>query len=1040
MKFHSTLYSNFLIICMLFLWVLIPLNLKAQVKTEKSGQAVKISLNVTDDNGNPVKNAQITIGNITLDEVTDERGQCSILAGPNDIVMVSSPGYERIVSSGQDLINDNKVILIKSLLFAGSDDNVPLPYMTINKRHATGSYNVLKGDDLMRYPSTDIRLSFAGIVPGLTVTERNGAPGAHPAEVRSLYGITEKVSITARGRGLTYVVDGVQTNITEIQLNPEEIETVTVVKDIVGKTMYGPLAANGIMFIQTKRGNPGERYMNVNIESGTSIIDRFPEWVTGVDYAKLNNTAREGSGLLPLYSQADIAGYAKNDPYDLKYPNINFRDYMLKKSREFTRINVAARGGGKSAQYSSYLGYNREGDIFGIGSTADFNRINLRSNVDVNVNNFISVGLDINGALGIRRTPNYGYTTSEGQTMMGIYEFNTALPNILRTPPIEFPVYANNDPELVTPWFGMTSRYGNPVGSILKSGSYTEQNRQAGVKSKIEFDLSHLILGLKSTTTIAFDVLNLIRIGQGNQYEGYRVTVEGTDTSFVRVQTGIVDDIRRKLHDYYYIRNVFSQNFGYERTFGNHDIQSSLTYFMFRKFTDGIRDPQPQLLGVWSGKYTYNDKYTLHGVLNYAHTYSFLNKNRGSLFPALGASWLISEEDFLSGSNFINFLKLRAEAGVNGFDPYSDPHIVRSRFVLTTRSNFGPHELNRWFGTTEEATPPSSYASWVGNPNLTWEKRKEFNFGLDGFFFDKIYLEFNYFNTLRDGIIGRLSNSYPDVAGMSAALPYFNGNIFRSTGIETGLQWSDKTGELEWSVGGNATFQKTVYEKYDEPNYRNDYQKRTGKETGTYWGLHYLGRFNSDEETLIIPQLFDPVLNKGDFKYKDMNNDGVIDENDYSAIGNTSPKMIYGLNLNLKYKNFGFTAIGIGAAFFDFPMTSVYFQNGWGDNNYSVYVRDNVGTENYPRLTYERVNNNYVASDFWLTKGNWFKIKNVELSYTIPGSNLKMINSRGIRIFARGANLLTLSKIKDVDPESSVSGISSYPLNKTFTGGILLTF
>lgn len=1040
MRFYYIKNLNPIIVCVLFLWILIPFTMSAQQVGAKKSDPTPVKLSVVDDNGNPVQNARIMIGKITLDNKTDENGTCSFDISSSDIITISSEGYEKKIASGQELLNNNMVVLTKPDLFMSSNDDVPLPYMTIKKRHATGSYTVINGDDLSRYPSTDLRLSFAGIVPGLRVTERHGAPGSHPAEQRGLYGLGEQVSLYARGRGLTYVIDGVLTNITEIQLNPDEIESVTVVKDIVGKTMYGPLAADGIMFIKTKRGIVDDRYMNINIESGTSVIDRFPEWVTGVDYAKLNNMARTADGYTPLYTASDISEYAKNDPYNMKYPNINFRDYMLKNTRTFQRASISAQGGSKSAQYSSYLGFNREGDIFGIGANADFNRINLRSNVDIAVNKFISMDLDINGSLGIRRTPGYGYTIAEGETMMGIYEFNLALPNINRTPPIEFPVYAKKDPELVSPWYAMTNRYANPIGNILESGYYNEQNRQAGVKSGIDFDLSHLLTGLKSRTTIGFDVLNLIRIGQGNQYEGYRVNVRTNDTVFTRIQAGIFDDVRRKLHDYYYIRTTLSQSFEYQRNIGDHDIQSSLTYFLFRKFTDGIRDPQPQLLGVWAGKYTYNDKYTIQGVLNYAHTYSFLKENRGELFPAVGASWIISEENFMSNLQFLNFLKLRAEAGILGFDPYSDPHIVRDRYVLTTRSDFGPHALNRWFGTTMETTPPSAYASWVGNPAITWEKRKEFTVGLDAMAFNKLFIELTYFNTMRDGLIGRIPNSYPDVAGLSAALPYFNNNQYRYFGLESGLQWTERNGELEWSVGANATFQNSKILRYDDPNYRYDYQFRTGKASDTYWGLKYIGRFASDAEALVVPQLFDAVLHQGDLKYQDMNNDGVIDENDYSAIGNTSPRLVYGLNVNLKYKNFGFTVIGVGATLYDIPLTSAYFQNGWGDDNYSAFVRDNVGTDKFPRLTYDKVNNNFMPSDFWLTSGSYFKVKNVELAYIIPASRLQFINSRGIRLFVRGANLLTVSKIKDIDPESVTSGITSYPLYKTFTGGFQLTF
>jgi hypothetical protein len=244
---------------------------------------------------------------------------------------------------------------------------------------------------------------------------------------------------------------------------------------------------------------------------------------------------------------------------------------------------------------------------------------------------------------------------------------------------------------------------------------------------------------------------------------------------------------------------------------------------------------------------------------------------------------------------------------------------------------------------------------------------------------------------------------------------------------------------LEYSLGANATIQNSKVEKYAEPAYRFDYQFITGKSDDTYWGQTYLGKFASDAEAIAVPQLYDAVLKKGDLKYKDMNLDGVVDDNDMVALGHTTPRLFYALNANLKYKNFELTLIGAGAALYDIPLTNNYYQNGWGDNNYSSFVRDNIGGA-YPRLTYNKVNNNFVASDFWLTKGGYFKIQNVELAYTIPAIKLLIIRSQGVRLFVRGSNLLTMSKVKVVDPESIDSGVTTYPLYKTFTGGIKLTF
>ncbi len=380
------------------------------------------------------------------------------------------------------LLHNPTVRLVKVKIFMTSDDWVPLPFAAIKKRYLTGGYNVISGDDLEKYPSTDIRNAFTGLAPGLDVRELNGSPGLSAEEELAVFGITEKVNISSRGRSMIYIIDEIPTDVTEMQLDPMEIESVTVIKDIVGKSMYGPAGAEGIIFITTRRGRINERILNVNAETGINTIDRMPEWVSGADYARLNNMARVNSGLDPLYSESDISAYAKNDPYDLVHPSVNFFDMIIKKSMPFRRANVSSTGGNDRIQYFAYLGYNGEGDIYKIGSTSDYNRLNARSNLDVKINNFLKARFDFYGGLTYRRSPNYGYdvdfTSEDAATnpALSITEFPVMINDITTIPPIAFPVYTNNDPALKSPWYGVSPAYGqNPVGNLVKNGYYTSR-------------------------------------------------------------------------------------------------------------------------------------------------------------------------------------------------------------------------------------------------------------------------------------------------------------------------------------------------------------------------------------------------------------------------------------------------------------------------------------------------------------------------------------------------------------------------------------
>jgi len=1043
------LYKKYGLAPLLFLLISAS-GLHAQDKDKP--KPVTVNLKVTDEMGNPIPKATVVVGEGIIHAETNDTGAFDFQALPEDFVTVSSYGYSKSVSLVGSII-ENNIVLKKAKTFMTSDDIVPMPFMNIKKRQATGGYNVFRTSDLEKYPTNDLRNAFAGIANGLEVVERDGSPGLNAEEQLGLFRVTEKVNLSTRGRNPVFIIDDIATDITEMPLDPQEIESVTVIKDIVGKAMLGPRGADGIIYVKTKRGKVHERVMNVNAEEGVGVVDRFPGWASGADYARLNNTARTNSGLQPLYNESDIAEYSKNDPYNLYRPSVDFRKMMLKNSKAFRRVNLSSTGGNESVQYSAYLGYNGEGDIYKIGKPSDYHRVNVRSNVDIKINDFIKVKFDIFGGLSIRRSPNYGYnsnfTNEDGNTntALDLVEFNSAINDIVNTPPIAFPVYAAFGDNKDAPWYGVSSNYKtNPIGNLVHNGYYTETGRTGASNMTFEYDMKEILPGLKSRTYVGFNVFNSLRIGKAEDYIAYIAspgkTNAGTDTiRLSKVHDGVDMAGQEKLHDYYSQRFAIYENLSYEKSWGNNEVQTGLTYYLAKNSRNGIEEPQRLQNAILTGMYTFKDKYIFQGVLNYAGTYSFAKDKRYAMFPSAGLGWVISEENFLSNISAINYLKLRAEAGILGYEGFIPPFYDLDRWgVNSTGAAFGPYTTNQWFGSNTDNSVYRTTPARIGNPDLTWEKRKEISLGVDALLFNrKLSVEINYFNNLRDGVVSQLANTVPLVVGISTSRPWFNYNRIKNYGVETGLQYSDRIRGLRFSVGGNMTWQSSKILKYDEPNYRYDYQSRFGTPIDAVIGQTYLGKFSSDTETKNVPQIYDEVLREGDLKYQDKNGDGVVDDNDQSQIGNSTPRLVYALNLRLGYRNFELTAIGNGRAFYDLAITNKYFWNGWGDNNYSNFVKENQGGA-YPRLTYNKVNNNFVSSDFWLRNGSFFKIQNVELAYNVPVKTGNLIGARGIRLYVRGANLLTFSKIKDVDPESINSGVTVYPLFSTFSGGVKLTF
>jgi len=1054
MRFYNIIYQKFRFAGLFLLCILLSGSINAQVQRDKKvRQMVDITIKVVDENGTPIPKAQVVIGEGVIHAETDANGSFTFKGYPDDFVSVSSSAYEKSVSLVVDLIKNNTVKLIKSKLYMTSADQVPLPFGSTTKRFMTGSTTVINGDRLEMYPSTDLRNSLTGQATGVEVREIDGMPGISAQEYLGAFGATEKINISSRGRNMIFIVDNVPTDITEMPLDPNEIESVSVIKDIASKAMFGPVGADGIILITTKRGARNEHSLNINLENGVSSIDRMPEWVTGGEYATLNNQAKVNDGLTPNFSAADIAAYSLNDPWDKYHPSVNFREMMLKNTRSFTRANISSSGGNDIVQYYTYLGYNGEGDIYKIGDKSDYNRITTRSNVDIKINDLLKIKFDFYGNLTLRRSPNYGFDsdfTSENESSnpaLGLVEFPDILSDITSIPPIAFPVYASFDEISNVPWYGVSQAYGiNPIGNLTSQGFYTETGRTGATNIELDYDMGNIIKGLKSKTYLGFNVYDQVRIGKAVDYVAYVATPSvgssGNDTILLtRKHLGYDSDDLAKLMDYYYLRFAVFQNFTFDRTFGKSAIKSSLTYYLSNTFKNGIEEPERQQNGILTGTYTYNDKYSILGVLNYAGTYSFAKDKRYAMFPSIGASWVISQENFMSGMKFINFLKLRAQAGILGNETFLSPFYYVDRWsVNTSGSQFGPVSVNNWFGTGVDNNVPRSNIQRIGNPDLSWETAKEISAGFDALFFNqKLSLDVTYYNNIRDGQIDQVEHTLPFMLGLSSARPYYNYNKTRYFGLETGFQFMNKVGDFQYSFGASATIQNSERLEYDQPNYRFEYQLRTGKPADAYFGQTYIGKFATDAEALVIPQRFDDVLHAGDLKYVDMNNDGIVDDNDQSMVGHTTPRLFYALNARIAYKNFELAVIGTGRALYDIALTNLYYWNGWGDNTYSAFVRDNIDGA-YPKLTYYKVNNNFVGSDFWLTKGGYFKLQNVELAYNLPGRVSQIIGGRLIRIYVRGANLLTISQVKDVDPESINSGVTVYPLFRTFSGGIKFNF
>ncbi len=925
------------------------------------------------------------------------------------------------------------------------DSLAVLPFGRNVSRINSSSYTVsLTGDDINRYPALDFRNMLVGLIPGLEVTEINGSPDIPSNSDAS-------VNMLSRAQTLRAVIDDVPVDLTQVQLDPEEIESITLMNDIVSKARFGPHAADGIIYIRTKHGIKGKNTIRVNVESGAGIIDRFPEWADGTEYAILNNLARNSNGRPSLYNAESLEGFARRNSNDLKYPNTDFRELLLKDTKSFTRASFNMNGGTDAVRYNVYLGYGGEGDILKLGSVSDFNRINIRSSIDARITKDLSVNVSFYGGVTFRRAPRYITNNyADGSNFAAILtDANTippvAFPLVLGTYSEEggFTGVEGTDNLKGRTIYGISSQYQtNPLAAITEQGFRTERTRSGMVNTTLTYDFSSLVKGLKSVTFINLNTLLLNRQAKQSDYLAYYWN-SMSGTGDISDHKGAKASGKTALFNYALQTLSLYETLSYDRTFKNHKVGASATYYLSSTSNNQNSNFEKQQNGIFEASYSYDDRYSVQLVGTLAGSSRFRPGARYGFFPAAGAAWTISNERFMENVEWINFLKVRGEFGILGYENYGVDDLYNSNYQKdgSTTLTYGAYSSGQWFGSNTEGGYATTI-SRLGNPDLTWEKRREYEAGLDAVFLgNRLSMSATYFNIFKYDKYLNVNSTTPLVYGLSETEFYDNMETGTYQGAEISLRFSDKSGDFSYSIGSNMTYIEGKYGVVNEA-YSYENLRKSGTYIGDYLGYVYLGKFESEEQIASSPkQNFSGGVRVGDLMYKDLNNDGKIDSNDRTYLHdlNTTPKVYYAINANFAYKWFDLSIVGTGRAGFKTALTNTYFWNGWGEDNYSKFVVENIGGA-YPRLSYDKAENNFQPSSFWLRDGGWFKLQSVELGFNAPLREKNRMGIKGLRVYARGANLFTISGIKDVDPENINAGVTTYPLFRTFTGGVRFTF
>lgn len=841
---------------------------------------------------------------------------------------------------------------------------------------------------------------------------------------------------------------------------PTETEEVTVLKSAAAVVLYGSRAAKGAILITTKRGVAGKQRVSVRANAGLNFVKSFPEYLGSAEYMSLYNEALRNDGLGEKYTQQEIYNYASgNNPF--RYPNTDFysSDYLNKTSNRYD-ATLQVTGGNERAKYYTNVGFFREGSLlnFGQGKESSNQRFNVRGNVDVNITKTISSFVDASISFANQRGANVEYFG--GAATIRPNAFSPFIPiDLLEQNDLISQGYVSSSNSIIDGKFllgGNSLNQTNPIAGVYAGGSGNNTNRQLQFSTGVKADLSSVTKGLSFKTVFGLDYVTSYRLAFNNTYSTYEpiwnnyngqdlissLTPFGLDAS-TRTQNISGESFRQT--------SFLSAQFNYQNQFaGKHNVSALILGTGFQQAQSGqYHRIGSANLGMNVG-YNFNQTYYLDFSGAYAHSARLPEGNRGAFSPTVSAAWRLSNEDFMKSSSLFNNLRILASAG-----------IVHTDLDLTGGISNGYYLYE---GTFRQSGDNTVYYTWRdgltnttavqdrgANPILRFPKREEITFGLDGAMLNsKLLFNGSFFLSRMEGLVVQNTAAYPSyfTQGYPAAsfIPYENFNNEQRTGFDLGINYLQDIGKVNFNLGLTGTYYETKITKRAEPFYNEDYLYRVNRPLDNIFGLQNLGFFKNADDIANSPDqvVLGGAPKPGDLKYKDQNDDGIINTDDEVYLGRGgwfgSP-LTLGINLTAKYKNFTLFALGMlrngGVAM----RNNSYF---WiaGEDKYSEIVRDRwteatQETAAYPRLTTQNRNKNFRSSDFWLYSTNRFDLSRVQLTYTFSGKRIKE-NSllKGMQIYAQGMNLLTISKNREI----LELNVGSTPQTRFFNMGVKTNF
>lgn len=1011
--------KKFKLIGLLILTAVFCLFSTADMKAQARRMATQtITSQVLNEQGEPMANVVVSSFRAKGRVLTAPDGTFSIQVTQDvqDHLSVDADGYETIVVPvGAGVLKIESITVTKRQSLNPANKAV-LPYINVTSDRNVGAVSTITGEELASYPTGSMLTALSGRLPGLVVSQSSYVPGQ------------ESVYATIRGNLATIYIDGIMRDPAGLAL--AEIERIDLFKDLPGRSQLGINGENPVIWITTKTGTPFATKVNFSSEYGMHSPTVLPKYLDAFNYATLYNEALANDGLAPVYTQEALDAY-RDGTNPVRYPNINWYDRYVAKSAPFRKADLSFSGGDNRVSYFSNFHYHGHNGLETTGEELRSNLYQLRAKADIELNEFIRLDVNILGSYEKQRFANDG----TGANFFNF--FNTISSYPFNANPLYF-----NDLMITSADYPL-----NLDNEFKFTGFGENTNINTQNNARLTVDLGNVLPGLKFIGTAAIDAYNIITNNKGGTEALYRLqlTPGGNDTAVLITPKSVVASMSSS-YNYVNRRTAFSSGFNYNFESGDHALTANAVYYMGLDEIRAVADDyQPLKMQdfVVSANYAYAGKYVLQADMAYSGNMKMRKGERFSIYPTVGAAWILSNESFLNQSSFIDYLKLYSSYGIMGTNDFS----------LGGYNTFYLYET-LWRGAgTWRTGYTGNYSSTVNIYNIVQEgtvefrlpKKSYFNVGLQGTMLDKaLSFEVNYFNNLYYDKISNLAMTTPSLIGSSSFLPAVNFGKDKRWGLDGMIQYSGKAGDFTYSAGLNASYQRARYLEYDEAEALPEYRKRTGKDMDLFWIYQADGLFQSQTEIdnhTAVQSWGD--LKPGDIRYVDYNSDGLIDEADIHTTGAHSPRIFYGVNLSAGYKGFNIFALGQGIADGEVMLSSNrYFRINGTKQNYSEYMLDRFpATNNVPRLTTQSTNNTQ-NSTFWLASAAYFRLRNVEVSYTLPTRIAYGLKLNDMKVFVRGTNLLVVSELNkySVEPDDLNAGITKYPMLKTMTFGVSARF